>query len=381
MKDHLSYYHRINQVPTVDLNDNKKKLLLDQRFAFYLTLKVSENDFHKKTVLELCPGSGYNAYYLLEKCKIKNIDLIDYNDDSIRKLKKNLSRFKNCKIKKEKIQNYDTEKVYDFVILENALDGFDRDEIIFKKLCKFTKKGGSIIFNFGDIFGIFSTKIRFLYSKLILDQKNIGDFDKKLQFLSNLFLDHILYLSKNARSVEKWVLDNILNEEWIKRENYFSYDKLSKLLKSDFLIKSNSPIFEKKFTWYKNKKISSHNLEVFEEYKKNKMNLLDFETNFHNTIDTKILEKKIIKLYELISKIEMNKKIDLKNLSNIQKELEKISYILNKNKFNNKISLALKETIGAIIKFKKKKKIQTNTKYLKKFWGIYTQNCCIIKIK
>jgi len=265
--------------------------------------------------------------------------------------------------------------------MENALDGFDSDELIFKKLCKFTKKGGSIIFNFGDIFGIFSTKIRFLYSKLILDQKNITDFDEKLEFLSSLFLNHMFYLSKNTRSVEKWVLDNILNEEWIKRENYFDYYKLNKLIKSNFLIKSNSPIFEKKFTWYKSKKLSLHNLEIFEEYKKNKINLLDFETKFQTTFNTKKLEKNIIRLYSLISQIEANKKIELSNLNIIQKELGKISKILNKHKFNNKISLALDETIDAIIKFKKNKKIQPNTKYLNKLWGIYTQNCCIVKIK
>ena len=381
MKDHLSYYQKINQVPTIDISDNKKNLLLNQRFAFYFTLKISENDFINKTVLELCPGSGYNSYYLLKKCKIKSIELVDYSKDSIKKLNKNLSKFKNVIIKKEKIQNYNTKKVYDFVIMENALDGFDSDELIFKKLCKFTKKGGSIIFNFGDIFGIFSTKIRFLYSKLILDQKNITDFDEKLEFLSSLFLNHMFYLSKNTRSVEKWVLDNILNEEWIKRENYFDYYKLNKLIKSNFLIKSNSPIFEKKFTWYKSKKLSLHNLEIFEEYKKNKINLLDFETKFQTTFNTKKLEKNIIRLYSLISQIEANKKIELSNLNIIQKELGKISKILNKHKFNNKISLALDETIDAIIKFKKNKKIQPNTKYLNKLWGIYTQNCCIVKIK
>ena len=381
MKDHLSYYRKINQVPTIDIGDNKKNLLLKQRFAFYFTLKISENDFSNKTVLELCPGSGYNSYYLLEKCKIKSIELVDYSDDSIKKLNKNLSKFKNTTTKRERIQSYDTKKVYDFVIMENALDGFKNDEIIFKKLCKFTKKGGSIIFNFGDIFGIFSTKIRFLYSKLILDQRNISDFNDKLKFLSSLFSSHILYLSKNSRSTEKWVLDNILNEEWIKRENYFDYDKLKKLIKSNFLIKSTSPTFEKKFTWYKNKNFDTHNLEIFEEYNKQKINLLDFETKFKKEFNTKKLEQHITKLYKLISKIELEDRIKVENLNKIQKEIEMITKILNKNKFNNKVSLALNEISNAIVKYKNNKKIKVNTKYLNRMWGIYTQNCCIVKTK
>ena len=380
MKDHLSYYHKINQVPTIDISDNKN-LLLKQRFAFYFTLKILESDFNNKTVLELCPGSGYNSYYLLEKCKIKSIELVDYSDDSIKKLNKNLSKFENATIKREKIQSYDTKKVYDFVIMENALDGFKSDEIIFKKLCKFTKKGGSIIFNFGDIFGIFSTKIRFLYSKLILDQRNISDFNDKLKFLSSLFSSHILYLSKNSRSTEKWVLDNILNEEWIKRENYFDYDKLKKLIKSNFLIKSTSPTFEKKFTWYKNKNLDTHNLEIFEEYNKQKINLLDFETKFKKEFNTKKLEQHITKLYKLISKIELEDKIKVGILHKIQKEIEMIAKILDKNKFNNKVSLALNEITNVIINYKKNIKIEVNTKYLNRLWGIYTQNCCIVKTK
>ena len=380
MKDHLSYYHKINQVPTIDISDNKN-LLLKQRFAFYFTLKILESDFNNKTVLELCPGSGYNSYYLLEKCKIKSIELVDYSDDSIKKLNKNLSKFENTTIKRERIQSYDTKKVYDFVIMENALDGFKSDEIIFKKLCKFTKKGGSIIFNFGDIFGIFSTKIRFLYSKLILDQRNISDFNDKLKFLSSLFSSHILYLSKNSRSTEKWVLDNILNEEWIKRENYFDYNKLKKLIKSNFLIKSTSPAFEKKFTWYKNKNFDTHNLEIFEEYNKQKINLLDFETKFKKEFNTKKLEQHITKLYKLISKIELEDKIKVENLNKIQKEIKMIAKILNKNKFNNKVSLALNEISNAIVKYNNNKKIKVNTKYLNKMWGIYTQNCCIVKTK
>ena len=331
--------------------------------------------------MELCPGSGYNSYYLLEKCKIKSIELVDYSDDSIKKLNKNLSKFENTTTKRERIQSYDTKKVYDFVIMENALDGFKSDEIIFKKLCKFTKKGGSIIFNFGDIFGIFSTKIRFLYSKLILDQRNISDFNDKLKFLSSLFSSHILYLSKNSRSTEKWVLDNILNEEWIKRENYFDYNKLKKLIKSNFLIKSTSPAFEKKFTWYKNKNFDTHNLEIFEEYNKQKINLLDFETKFKKEFNTKKLKQHITKLYKLISKIELEDKIKVENLNKIQKEIEMIAKILNKNKFNNKVSLALNEVTNVIINYKKNIKIEVNTKYLNRLWGIYTQNCCIFKTK
>ena len=58
-----------------------------------------------------------------------------------------------------------------------------------------------------------------------------------------------------------------------------------------------------------------------------------------------------------------------------------IAKILNKNKFNNKVSLALNEISNAIVKYNNNKKIKVNTKYLNRMWGIYTQNCCIVKTK
>ena len=54
------------------------------------------------------------------------------------------------------------------------------------------------------------------------------------------------------------------------------------------MIKSTSPAFEKKFTWDKNKNFDTHNLEIFEEYNKQKINLLDFETKFKKEFNTKI---------------------------------------------------------------------------------------------
>ena len=81
------------------------------------------------------------------------------------------------------------------------------------------------------------------------------------------------------------------------------------------------------------------------------------------------------------TQIETEKRIKTRHLNGIDHELGKINKILNKNKFNNKISLALNEIADAIIKYKKNKNIKINTKHLNKLWGIYTQNCCIVKIK
>ena len=78
----------------------------------------------------------------------------------------------------------------------------------------------------GDNFGIFSTKLRYIYSLILIEQSNYEKFDDKINFLSKIFLPHLKYLSKNTRNEKKWVLDNILNHNWIKKKEYIDYPKL-----------------------------------------------------------------------------------------------------------------------------------------------------------
>ena len=63
MKDHLLYYSKHNIVPTVDLNEINRDII-NQRTNFYFKIGITKGDFLNKSVLELCPGTGYNGYFL-----------------------------------------------------------------------------------------------------------------------------------------------------------------------------------------------------------------------------------------------------------------------------------------------------------------------------
>ena len=159
MKDHLNYYKKIKFAVTVSVDDISKAKLADQRFNFYFQNKIIPMDLKNKSILEFGAGTGYNAYYLLKNCDIKDISLIEKNPSSLKNLKKNLSNFKNVKIKDIDIFKYKPKKKYDLVICENAIDGFDNATLVFKKIMDSTKKNGQILLTFGDNFGIFSTKL------------------------------------------------------------------------------------------------------------------------------------------------------------------------------------------------------------------------------
>ena len=50
MRDHLSYYKKINNIPTADVNDLNKKILFKQRFNFYFKIGVTESELKNKCI-------------------------------------------------------------------------------------------------------------------------------------------------------------------------------------------------------------------------------------------------------------------------------------------------------------------------------------------
>lgn len=378
MKDHLNYYKKIKFAVTVSIDDISKAKLANQRFNFYFQNKIIPMDLKNKSILEFGAGTGYNAYYLLKNCDIKDISLIEKNPSSLKNLKKNLSNFKNVKIKDIDIFKYKPKKKYDLVICENAIDGFDNATLVFKKIMDSTKKNGQILLTFGDNFGIFSTKLRYLYALMIVEQKNIKNFEDKINFLSKVFKKHLFYLSKDSRKVEKWVLDNILNYEWITKKNYFGYKEIYKNIGNNFLIKSFAPQFQTNNYWYKQMSKNKVNKDIFYSHQENKINLLNFETTFNEKTNLDVL----IKLFNNnISKLSFDKKINLKILNSILNQISKISFKLKKLNPTNQISLALDEFSQIIIKFKNNKNVPKDTKEFYKFFSRYNQSITLVRIK
>ncbi len=378
MNNHLNFYKKINSIPTVNLNDLKKKVLFSQRDNFYFNIGLTKKNFLGKKILEFCPGTGYNAYYLLKKFKIKKIKLVDNNITSIKFLKKNLSKLKNVNITTKDLNKFKSNEKYDFVIMENAIDNFSNEKVVLKKVTTYAKKDGFIILTIGDKYGILSMKLRFIYSLILLEQKKIKDFNKKISFLTSVFNSHLKYLSKNTRKTKKWVLDNIINSDFIRKKNYLDYPNLINMLKENILIQNTSPQFSKNFIWYKNFKMDKNNRLYLKNYFCERKNFLDFETSFEHDFN---IEQNLNSLYDYIYRLNLDKKLDIKVLRKIKREVANIIRKLKyKRKINyNKVILALMEFNKILENFDKKKIIKKNTRYFKKFWGIYNQNILLYK--
>ena len=376
MADHLNYYNKIKSIPTVNLTDLDKKTLFTQRKNYYFNLGLTKNNFFDRSILELCAGTGYNAYFLKKQFQIKKIKLIDNNIESIKSAKKNLSKLNNVKILNKNINNFKTKEKFDYVIMENALDNFSNEKIIIKKILYLTKKDGNIILTLGDNYGIFSNKLRYVFSLILIEQSKIINFKDKINFLSNIFSEHLNYLSTNTRKVDKWVLDNILNSKWIRKKNYINHSDLIKFIKNKAVIQNISPSFCKRFDWYKTLNLKKLNNKYLKSYLNERINFLDFETSFNKKLD---IDKNLNQIFIIINQLVPDKVLNKKLLNYLETELKKLVLKLKKLNRKNKVVLTIEEFILILQNYKLKKKINIKTKYLKKFWGVYTQHVLLYK--
>ena len=256
----IDFYEKNKIIPVVDNDDIKKNIYNNQRKSFYYSIKINLSNFKGKNVLELCPGTGTNAQFLLNE-GIKKITLVDYNSESIKSCKRKFSDLKNkVKIIYENIYEFSTKEKFDYIIIENALSNLDDPFVILEKVSKMLKKDGHLIFSFCDQYSLFSEKIRGYVGKIILHlekekvENNLITFDQKTNILSKIFNSHLKTLKTDTRNINKWVQDNLLLNEWWSKKNYLPLYKIidyfnKKKIKLNYW--SSSPVFYKDFTWYK----------------------------------------------------------------------------------------------------------------------------------
>ena len=383
-REYLDYYEKYKIIPVPTLSDLKITALKQQRFGFYYKVGITPNDFMNKEVLELCPGTGINSYYLLKFTKVKHITLVDNNSSSIKEIKKILKDFNNKTIINEDIKKVKIKKKYDYVIMENALIGFENENTIFNKIYNFVKPGGCLVLTTTDEIALLSEKMRFLYSQIIINKNNLykKSFNIKVELLAKVFKSHLNTLQAKTKTPKKWVQDNMLNYQMIQKNKYFSLPDLIKIIKKrKLIVKSQSPNFCIDYQWYKKFKIQKHNQNIIKNYKSERINFLDFEQKFNSEdyVKKNKIINKIIFVNKLINKMS-TEKIEKSYIFKILNELNKISSSLNSLEKNNKISLAINDFIKSLKKYFKSGKLNTNEfKVFKTFWGHATCQNSLLK--
>ena len=390
MKQYIDYYEKYKIIPTVDIGDLNNQTLIQQRESFYFLLGIHKNTFKNSSILELCTGNGHNAYHLLTSLNPSSITLVDNNEHSIRSLKKNLAKFKNKKINNKDIYKFNTETKFNFVIIENALPGLDDPNYIFNKSLSFLDKEGILITTLSDDFSLFSEKLRFLISHIVINtdkNKNL-DRERKRELLSNIFKSHLKTLNTQTRSAEKWVEDNMLHYEWMSKEDYFSIEDIYRIYQRNkcFSILKTSPDFNTEFQWYKKFDRTEYMYNIFKNYSENKINFIDKRVKFKlnkTAEDRKILQNiygRIKSINKAINSIKEDKIFPDKKINTVIGKLKALNKQFSLLDDVDHLNTSINELIIFLETYISKKEINlTVLKKFKGFWGNGTMQISIVK--
>lgn len=381
MKPYIAYYKKYKIIPTIKINSKNYDTIIGQRDNLYNQLKLDHKLFLNSDVLEVGPGSGYNAYYLIKK-GINKITLVEGNDTSVKKINQTLKKVKKNKyeIIEEDFYKVKLNKKFDFVICENVLSGVRNPKLFVKRLSSFVKKNGYLIINCSDSISLFSEKLRGVISSILLHEKKlVNNFNAKTNFLSKIFISHLKSLNKNTRNISDWVQDVLLYEYWWRKKKYFSINEFINVVKKKFVFFSSSPFCFTNYSWYKSLNFNL-NKSVLSEFKKIQNNFIDVrvERNFFTYKESNILKI----LFE-----EASNEINVFRHSNSDRltiKLKNIKYFLSKKKFKNRFNktiLSLNSVIIFLQKYKKKRIIDLKKiKEIKNWWGYATQYVVMKKI-
>ena len=326
--ENIEEIYKIYQFNPVEHKINKKEQLrrLNQQreslFKDHLNLPLEI--FKNKSLLEFGAASGEKSLiYSLWKAKIT---CVEPNKKFTSQLKENFQKYnRSCKIINKRIENYNTSKVYDFVIMENFLSSIKLRKKYLDKSCKFIKNGGYLIFNYHNPIGFFSEYIKYFILRYYLDKKKIYSIRKSI-IVAKKFLFKSFKKIKHTRSFDKYVLDQFLINNFLDKTLWNPNEIFKIMNKNNLRFYSSYPAYKKPNSdWHK---IIMSNKIYNNKILKNYTNLEKYFVNENKTLNQQ--ELKVIKeVYPVLIRVIKNFNKSKEIIKILKKKSNKESNYLN----------------------------------------------------
>jgi hypothetical protein len=327
MKAFIDFYNSLNFIPVRQNIDSHN--FISSRHFLYSKLGVPIIFLKDLDILEFGPGGGFNAtvtssykpsgYYFVEG-NIAGIQQLNHLVKTQRVLSEDIKIFES------EFLEFTTDKLFDLVIAEGCIPGQNDPKSTLLKISSFVKNNGILITTTTTKSSTFSEILRVLYAYLI--KPNFENEDLYRDFLESEFSSHLATLGPNTRSIEDWVLDNIINPTH-KNGYIFSISDVLNTLEN-FEIQSTFPSFEIDLSWYKNhtttKDLNSNALDL--QLIRLESLLFDYRISYKEYFDIplKTLERQsevINRVYDEVFKI-LNRNTDTLNLQKLIFELKNL---------------------------------------------------------
>lgn len=355
MKNQYLEYYGKHKISPVRQNLSNFPEFLKKREKLYRQLGMPTMLFHKKDILEVGPGSGFNTLAFFQWMGEDNkIELVEANPKGIADMK---TLFEQKGIATDRyeihectIENFINKKKYDIIIAEGFIHAISNAQEIVQKLCTMLKDGGVIVITCIDKFGIFVEEVKRFIANITI--KDIDDYDKKVIAYTKFFEPQFSKLKGMSRSVEDWVKDNMLSPVFYSNDIWSISDSIN-MFSEDFYILGTSQKIFTDYSWYKDLDYNERE-SIIKQFRRKQHNFMLADGGGEE--ETLISEEENYELCNILS-------IFRENIKKYEKTKEKFlieEVIGNLNKllkfeeyFNAKLSLFIKETIDILKKLLK----------------------------
>jgi SAM-dependent methyltransferase len=275
----VAFYRRHKISPVAqDITDLGKHF--ERRSALYRHLGLVPLLLRDKSIIEFGPGSGHNAVFTVNLSP-KRYVLVDGNPTGLAHASQLLAEYvpasTNLEIVESLIESYEANQVFDIVLCEAAIPRQSHPQDLLKHVAKFVAPGGVLVITCEDNVSVLSEMLRRLIGAMLIEPDS--SITEKLDRLRPIFAAQLRYLKAMSRSVDDWILDNILQPL---TGQLLSIDEAIAAIGDQFDVHGSSPQFLTDWTWYKSihGDATHYNNMASQQYRTNIHNFLDYRYTF-----------------------------------------------------------------------------------------------------
>lgn len=257
--DYLTYYGQ-HAISPVRQNLDDLSLHYERRRKLYRQCGIPMLAFRDADVLEVGPGGGYNTIALFkfldvyqeDRSSRGHVDLVEPNSQGVNDMKalfvKHAISEDRYRIHSCQIEDFLTEKKYDFVFAEGFVQFLDNAREIIQKLAYLTKSNGILMFTCCDDVCMFIEAIKRLLG-VILTQE-IDDYSKKVEKLVSVFEPQLRQLRGVSRPAVDWVQDQLMNPAVANGRELTVADAIDAVGDGFYMLGASPQMFTD-YSWYK----------------------------------------------------------------------------------------------------------------------------------
>ena len=278
-----------------------------RRDSLYRHLGLPPAFLAGRSIAEFGPGSGHNAVATAALGPAHYV-LIDGNPRGVAETRELLSRHgapdEVCQVVASDFETFDTDERFDLVLAEGCLPYQPAAESLLRHIAQFTKPHGVLVITTVTPVSILSEIVRRLMRDLVVAPD--APPSEQLAILRPMLGSHLAALPGVTRSVDDWLLDNIVRPLW--NTQTLSIPQVIAALGDEFDVYGASPAFLTDFRWYKQVHGADRgfNANALKRYFTITANLLDTRVELppHRAEFGRWLEVACMQLWDLMRGVE-----------------------------------------------------------------------------